>query len=268
MVGLACEIHALYICSNVFAVLDAAENEFHQVVLNLQDTSQLRNDAEKDPNILLHPEIDVLVLKLAPMSHGVSLGMEVFKCSRSYEQDRATMVRLFSTKKPVDPKVQACEAVGKDVEESVRALEDFEIRHMHLCKNTQSTNRNNPATVGQTKICYIWLRSLPEKGLETCAALNWEYEGCGAGFLRRRQLKDHEAFSCTYYSDDNQQVQHLNVYEYIKLANPISSPSCGTIMLDLANLEWSKRARMQEREKAKLNGDSKALVAESHSRPN
>ncbi|KAF4495044.1 hypothetical protein FAGAP_8870 [Fusarium agapanthi] len=37
------------------------------------------------------------------------------------------MVRFFSSKKAVNPKVQACEAVSKDVEESVRALEDFEI---------------------------------------------------------------------------------------------------------------------------------------------
>ncbi|KAF4442996.1 hypothetical protein FACUT_1547 [Fusarium acutatum] len=37
------------------------------------------------------------------------------------------MVRFFSAKKPVDPKIQACGAVGKDVEESVRALDNFEI---------------------------------------------------------------------------------------------------------------------------------------------
>ncbi|KAF5972167.1 hypothetical protein FCOIX_9485 [Fusarium coicis] len=37
------------------------------------------------------------------------------------------MVRFFSTKKTVDSKGQACEAVPKEVEESVRALEDFEI---------------------------------------------------------------------------------------------------------------------------------------------
>ncbi|KAF5552058.1 hypothetical protein FPHYL_9005 [Fusarium phyllophilum] len=37
------------------------------------------------------------------------------------------MVRFFSLKKSVDSKGQACEAVGKEVEESVRALEDFEI---------------------------------------------------------------------------------------------------------------------------------------------
>ncbi|KAF5626928.1 uncharacterized protein FTJAE_9435 [Fusarium tjaetaba] len=37
------------------------------------------------------------------------------------------MVRFFSSKKAVDCKGQACEAVSKEVEESVRALEDFEI---------------------------------------------------------------------------------------------------------------------------------------------
>ncbi|EWG54695.1 hypothetical protein FVEG_17368 [Fusarium verticillioides 7600] len=37
------------------------------------------------------------------------------------------MVRFFSSKKAVDSKGQACEAVPKEVEESVRALEDFEI---------------------------------------------------------------------------------------------------------------------------------------------
>ncbi|KAF5531611.1 hypothetical protein FNAPI_13196 [Fusarium napiforme] len=37
------------------------------------------------------------------------------------------MVRFFSSKKAVESKGQACEAVPKEVEESVRALEDFEI---------------------------------------------------------------------------------------------------------------------------------------------
>ncbi|KAG9495361.1 hypothetical protein J7337_013603 [Fusarium musae] len=37
------------------------------------------------------------------------------------------MVRFFSSKKAADSKSQACEAVPKEVEESVRALEDFEI---------------------------------------------------------------------------------------------------------------------------------------------
>ncbi|KAF5578170.1 hypothetical protein FPANT_10082 [Fusarium pseudoanthophilum] len=37
------------------------------------------------------------------------------------------MVRFFSSKKAIDSKGQACEAVPKEVEESVRALEDFEI---------------------------------------------------------------------------------------------------------------------------------------------
>lgn len=46
-----------------------------------------------------------------------------------------TMVRFFSLKKPVDHKVQACEAVSKDVEESVRALEDFEIELDHIAED-------------------------------------------------------------------------------------------------------------------------------------
>ncbi|KAF5253837.1 hypothetical protein FANTH_1298 [Fusarium anthophilum] len=37
------------------------------------------------------------------------------------------MLRFFSSKKTIDLKGQASEAVSKDVEESVRALEDFEI---------------------------------------------------------------------------------------------------------------------------------------------
>ncbi|KAF5671601.1 hypothetical protein FDENT_10895 [Fusarium denticulatum] len=46
------------------------------------------------------------------------------------------MVRFFSSKKKsVDSKGQACEAVGKEVEESVRALEEFEIELDHIAED-------------------------------------------------------------------------------------------------------------------------------------
>ncbi|KAG5759813.1 hypothetical protein H9Q69_007621 [Fusarium xylarioides] len=48
-------------------------------------------------------------------------------CSTVTQNPTPKMVRFFSLKKPVDSKGQACEVVGKEVEESVRALEDFEI---------------------------------------------------------------------------------------------------------------------------------------------
>ncbi|KAF5710067.1 hypothetical protein FMUND_9690 [Fusarium mundagurra] len=44
------------------------------------------------------------------------------------------MVRFFS-KKTVDSKGQACEAVGKEIEESVRVLEDFEIELDHIAED-------------------------------------------------------------------------------------------------------------------------------------
>ncbi|PNP58408.1 hypothetical protein FNYG_15071 [Fusarium nygamai] len=45
---------------NVFAVLDAAEDAYNEVILDLKDFSQLQSDAEEDPSVLLRPEADVL----------------------------------------------------------------------------------------------------------------------------------------------------------------------------------------------------------------
>ncbi|CCT75466.1 uncharacterized protein FFUJ_11488 [Fusarium fujikuroi IMI 58289] len=45
------------------------------------------------------------------------------------------MLRFCSEKKLVDPKVQACEVVSKDIEDSFRALEDFEIELDHVAED-------------------------------------------------------------------------------------------------------------------------------------
>ncbi|KAF5671581.1 hypothetical protein FDENT_10875 [Fusarium denticulatum] len=47
---------------NVFSVLDAAEDAYNEVILDLKDFSQLQNDAEEDPSVLLRLEADVLVI--------------------------------------------------------------------------------------------------------------------------------------------------------------------------------------------------------------
>jgi hypothetical protein len=51
----------------------------------------------------------------------------ILTAERQSQKPTAKMVRFFSSKKAVDSKGQACEAVPKEVEESVQALEDFEI---------------------------------------------------------------------------------------------------------------------------------------------
>jgi len=45
---------------NVFAVLDAAEEAYNEMILDLKDFSQLQSDAEEDASVLLRPEADVL----------------------------------------------------------------------------------------------------------------------------------------------------------------------------------------------------------------
>ncbi|EWG54717.1 hypothetical protein FVEG_17375 [Fusarium verticillioides 7600] len=45
---------------NVFAVLDAAEDAYNEVILDLKDFSHLQSDAEEDPSVLLRPVADVL----------------------------------------------------------------------------------------------------------------------------------------------------------------------------------------------------------------
>ncbi|KAF5533350.1 hypothetical protein FNAPI_12709 [Fusarium napiforme] len=45
---------------NVFAVLDAAEEAYNEVILDLKEFSQLQSDAGEDYNVLLRPEADVL----------------------------------------------------------------------------------------------------------------------------------------------------------------------------------------------------------------
>ncbi|KAG9495374.1 hypothetical protein J7337_013618 [Fusarium musae] len=47
---------------NVFAVLDAAEDAYNEVILDLKDFSHLQSDAEEDPSVLLRPVADVLVI--------------------------------------------------------------------------------------------------------------------------------------------------------------------------------------------------------------
>ncbi|KAF5626913.1 uncharacterized protein FTJAE_9419 [Fusarium tjaetaba] len=45
---------------NVFAVLDAAEEAYNEVILDLKEFSQLQSDAGEDASVLLRPEADVL----------------------------------------------------------------------------------------------------------------------------------------------------------------------------------------------------------------
>jgi hypothetical protein len=45
---------------NVFAVLDAAEDAYNEVILDLKDFKHLQSDAEEDPSVILRPEADVL----------------------------------------------------------------------------------------------------------------------------------------------------------------------------------------------------------------
>ncbi|RKK34336.1 hypothetical protein BFJ67_g13833 [Fusarium oxysporum f. sp. cepae] len=47
----------------VFPVLDAVENAFREVVVDLKDVSELKNDAEQDISVLLRPELDVRVIE-------------------------------------------------------------------------------------------------------------------------------------------------------------------------------------------------------------
>ncbi|TXB97282.1 hypothetical protein FocTR4_00011649 [Fusarium oxysporum f. sp. cubense] len=46
----------------VFPVLDAVENAFREVVVDLKDVSELKNDAEQDISVLLRPELDVSIV--------------------------------------------------------------------------------------------------------------------------------------------------------------------------------------------------------------
>ncbi|KAH7147924.1 hypothetical protein DER46DRAFT_639502 [Fusarium sp. MPI-SDFR-AT-0072] len=47
----------------LFPVLDAVENAFREVVIDLKDVSELKNDAGQDISILLRPELDVRVIE-------------------------------------------------------------------------------------------------------------------------------------------------------------------------------------------------------------